>query len=81
MLTGRRAFEGEDVSDTLASVLKSEPDWNALPADVAPPLRTLVQRCLAKDRRLRVADISTALFVMNESASLVSAAAVVATSR
>src|SRR5262245_24383117 len=39
MLTGRRAFEGEDVSDTLASVLKSEPDCNALPADVAPPVR------------------------------------------
>ncbi len=77
MLTGRPAFEGEDVSDTLANVLKSDPDWNALPADVPPPVRTLVQRCLAKDRRLRVADISTALFVMNESASLVSAAPVV----
>jgi eukaryotic-like serine/threonine-protein kinase len=76
MLTGRRAFEGEDVSDTLASVLKSEPDWNALPADVAPPVRTLVQRCLAKDRRQRVGQISTASFVMNESASLVSAAPV-----
>ena len=76
MLTGRRAFEGEDVSDTLASVLKSEPDWNALPADVALPVRTLLQRCLAKDRRLRVAHISTALFVMNESSSLLSAAPV-----
>ena len=39
MLTGRRAFEGEDVSDTLANVLKSEPDWNALPADVPPHIR------------------------------------------
>ena len=38
MLTGRRAFEGEDLADTLASVLKSEPDWNALPVDV-PPVR------------------------------------------
>ena len=34
MLTGTRAFAGEDVSDILASVLKSEPDWTALPADV-----------------------------------------------
>ena len=34
MPTGRRAFEGEDLSDTLASVLKSAPDWNALPVDV-----------------------------------------------
>ena len=33
MLTGKRAFEGEDVSDTLAAVLRGEPDWNALPAD------------------------------------------------
>ena len=78
MLTGRRAFGGEDLSDTLAAVLKSEPDWSVLPADVPPPLRTLVQRCLAKDPRTRVADISTALFVMNESASLVSAAPVAA---
>ena len=58
MLTGRRAFGGEDLSDTLAAVLKSEPDWSVLPADVPPPVRTLVQRCLAKDRRQRVADIS-----------------------
>ena len=36
MLTGQRPFAGEDISDTLASVLKSEPDWNALPADVPP---------------------------------------------
>ena len=42
MLTGQRAFEGEDVSDTLASVLKSEPDWNALPADVPPHIRMLI---------------------------------------
>ncbi len=35
-LTGKRAFDGEDMSDTLASVLKSEPDWAALPADVPP---------------------------------------------
>jgi serine/threonine-protein kinase len=34
MLTGKRAFEGEDVSDTLAGVLRGEPDWSALPSDV-----------------------------------------------
>ena len=43
MLTGRRPFEGEDLSDTLASVLKSEPDWNALPADVPPHIRMLIR--------------------------------------
>ena len=77
MLTGRRAFEGEDVSDTLASVLKSEPDWNALPADVSPAVRTLLQRCLVKDRRQRVGHISAALFVMSESANLVGVAPIV----
>ena len=74
MLTGRRPFEGEDLSDTLATVLKSEPDWNALPADVPPHVRMLIQRCLAKDRRQRVADMSVALFVMTEAASLAPAA-------
>src|SRR3989454_219571 len=70
MLTGTRAFEGEDVSDTLAAVLRSEPDWNALPSDVPPAIRTLVRRCLVKDRAQRIADISTALFLLTESASL-----------
>src|SRR5439155_13644259 len=58
MLTGRRAFDGEDVSDTLAAVLRGEPDWSMLPPSVPPPIRTLVVRCLVKDRRQRVADIS-----------------------
>ena len=72
MLTGQRPFAGEDISDTLASVLKSEPDWKALPSDVAPHLRMLIERCLTKDRRQRIADISTALFVMSEAANLTS---------
>ncbi len=75
MLTGRRAFEGEDVGDTLAAVLRGEPDWNALPADVPPHIRMLIQRCLAKDRRQRMADISVALFVMTEAANLAPATA------
>jgi serine/threonine-protein kinase len=66
MLTGKRAFEGEDVSDTLAAVLRAEPDWTALPADLPPVIRTLVQRCLEKDRRQRIADISTAGFLIKE---------------
>jgi serine/threonine-protein kinase len=74
MLTGRRPFEGDDLSDTLASVLKSEPDWDALPREVPAHIRVLVQRCLTKDRRQRVADMSVALFVMIEAASLAPAA-------
>ena len=66
MLTGRRAFPGDDLPDTLANVLKSAPDWNALPADVLPHVRMLIQRCLARDRRERLADMSVALFVMTE---------------
>ena len=70
MLTGKRPFDGEDVSDTLANVLKIDPDWSALPLETPPPIRTLLQSCLTKDRRRRVADISTALFVLEKGASL-----------
>jgi serine/threonine-protein kinase len=68
MLTGNRAFEGEDVSDTLATVLKSQPDWTALPAAVPESIRVLLKGCLDKDRRQRVADLSTALFTMRQPA-------------
>src|SRR5262245_55291327 len=64
MLTGRRAFEGEDVSDTLANVLKSTPNWNALPGGVPQPVREVVTMCLEKDRQQRMADISVAQFLL-----------------
>jgi eukaryotic-like serine/threonine-protein kinase len=64
MLTAKRAFEGEDVSDTLAAVLRSEPAWGALPDDLAPAIVELIQRSLAKDRRRRIADVAVALFVL-----------------
>ena len=70
MLTGKRPFEGEDVSDTLAAVLRGEPDWTALSADLPSGMRALVQRCLTKDRRQRAADIAVALFVLGDSANL-----------
>jgi serine/threonine-protein kinase len=66
MLTGRRAFDGEDVTDTIAAVVRGEPDWKALPVDVSPQIRLLMKRCVEKDRRARVADISVARFLMNE---------------
>jgi eukaryotic-like serine/threonine-protein kinase len=78
MLAGKPAFGGEDVSDTLANVLKRDPDWSALPPGLAPPLRALVQRCLDKDRRKRTADISVAAFILDDpevGAARVSAAA------
>jgi len=64
MLTGKRAFDGEDVSDTLANVFKTPPDWSALPANIPMPVRALATNCLEKDRNRRVADISTALFIL-----------------
>ncbi len=64
MLTGRRAFEGDEVSETVAAVLKGEPAWNALPDSVPPSIRTLLEGCLEKDYRQRVSDISTASFVL-----------------
>jgi Tol biopolymer transport system component len=76
MLSGRRAFEGDDVSDTLASVLKGEPDWAALPADVPLPVKTLLRGCLSKDPRARVADIAAALFVLRNSGNLLAPAPV-----
>ncbi len=49
MLTGRRAFQGEDVGDTLAAVLRSEPDWSALPAGTPATVQRGLRRCLEKD--------------------------------
>ena len=56
MLTGQKPFIGEDVSDTLATVLKTDPEWNALPADIPPRLRQLLHSCLQKNPKQRVAD-------------------------
>ncbi len=52
MLTGRKAFGGDDVSDVLASILKTEPDWKAV-SDVDPRIQNLLRRCLRKDRKDR----------------------------
>ena len=56
-VTGRRLFEGATVSDTLASVLKTEPDWSALPSDTPSAIRRLLRRCLDKDRKERLQHI------------------------
>ena len=66
MLAGRRAFEGDDVSDVLASVLKSEPDWSALPADLPEPVRRFLRRCLEKDPKKRLRDIGEGMLQLEE---------------
>ena len=70
MLARRRAFEGESVTDTIAAVVKSTPDWSALPPDVPPHVVTLVQRCLEKDRKLRIGDMAVARFLLTHGADL-----------
>jgi serine/threonine-protein kinase len=56
LLTGKQAFHGEDITEILAAVVKSEPDWTALPANIPSTIRTLLSRCLRKDRRQRISD-------------------------
>jgi eukaryotic-like serine/threonine-protein kinase len=66
MLTGRSAFAGATISDTLAAVLKQEPDWQALPADTPPGVRSLLRRCLKKDPVDRLHDIADARIEIQE---------------
>ncbi|MGH9408314.1 MAG: serine/threonine-protein kinase [Vicinamibacterales bacterium] len=66
MLTGKRAFEGDEISDVLASVLKSDPAWTAIPTDVPPSIRRLLRRCLEKDPRKRLSSICDARLDLDE---------------
>jgi serine/threonine protein kinase len=56
-LTGKRAFRGETITETLAAILKGEPDWNALPADTPPSIRRLLFRCLSREQGHRLSDM------------------------
>jgi len=60
MLSGRRVFDGETVSEVIASVLKDEPDWTTLPPDTPASVRKLLRRCLERDRRKRMPDAAVA---------------------
>ncbi len=60
MLAGKRAFPGESAADTLATVLKLDPDWDALPAETPASIAKLLRRCLAKDRKQRLQAIGEA---------------------
>jgi eukaryotic-like serine/threonine-protein kinase len=64
MLTARRAFEGEDITETLAAVMRGVPDWNALPTDVPPDITTLLERSLRKDLKTRLGDASVIRFLL-----------------
>ena len=64
MLTGQKPFVGDDVSDTLALVLKFEPKWDALPIDAPSRIRQLIQACLQKDPKQRVHDVADVRLAM-----------------
>ena len=66
MLTGRRAFNGDEASEIMAHVLMEEPDWNALPARTPLPIRRLLRRCLEKDRKRRLDSAAAARFALEE---------------
>jgi Tol biopolymer transport system component len=69
MLTGRRAFDGDDISTTLASVLKEDVTWDALPADLPAAIRRLLRRCLEKDPKRRLGAIGDARLELDEAAT------------
>ena len=60
MLTGKKLFGGESVTETIAGVIKSEPDWSSLPAELHPRIRFMLERCLKKVPRNRYSGISDA---------------------
>jgi Tol biopolymer transport system component len=66
MLTGKMAFGGETVTDILASVVRSEPDWSQLPEGTPLRARVLLQRCLQKDPKQRLRDIGDARISLDE---------------
>ncbi|MGH9365425.1 MAG: protein kinase domain-containing protein [Thermoanaerobaculia bacterium] len=66
MLAGRRVFKGETVSDTLAAVLKEDPDWAALPAGTPEKVKEILRKCLRRDLRARLHDIADARLDIEE---------------
>ena len=66
MLTGTRAFEGDDVSETLAAILRGEPEWSRLPVEIPSAIRKLLRRCLEKDRMRRLHDIADGRLEIDE---------------
>jgi len=81
MLTGRKLFEGETVSDVLAAVLKTVPELDLLPTGVPPRVRRLLGRCLQKDPKQRLHDIADARIELGEQEEVTRVAAGVAPPR
>src|SRR5262249_48356298 len=63
---GKRAFAGNDVPDTLAVVLRGDPDWTVLTANLPTPIPKLLRRCLEKDRKRRLESAADARLEIEE---------------
>ena len=59
-LTAKKTFDGDSVSETIAAVIRAEPDWSALPNDLPVRIRSLLTRCLDKNEKLRLRDVGEA---------------------
>jgi serine/threonine-protein kinase len=70
MLTGKRAFRGDDVTDVMAAVVRADPDWTALPAETPPVIRSLLDLCLQKDRAKRASSIGVARLLLDPPAAI-----------
>ena len=68
MLSGQRAFKGDDIADTLASVLRQGIDWTTLPVSTPTSVRRLMARCLDRDVKRRLRDIGEARIVLDDPA-------------
>ena len=66
MLTGSLLFAGDTLTDTIASVVKTDPDWSALPKDTPPHIRWLLERCLRKDPLKRLQSIGDVRLWMDD---------------
>ena len=66
MLAGRRAFAGESFADVVGAVMKSEPNWTALPGATPTLVRSVMRRCLQKDPARRLRDIADARLELQE---------------
>ena len=65
-LTGQRLFQSSDAADTLAAVLRADPEWEALPSSLPRPLRRLLRRCLQREPRERLRDIADAALELED---------------
>ena len=81
LLTGKQTFQGEDVTDILAAVVRAEPDWQALPVATPVKIRDLLRRCLQKDKTLRFRDAGDARIEIHEALTTPAPAAAVAAQR